>query len=72
MRGLVEALQGRLRVIQLNVDEEVGRRARTVYGTEKVPAVIMLSAGGSEVYRSEGKLPRTGEIREKLAELEAA
>ena len=70
MHGLESSPAGRLRVIHLNVDDEVGQRARAVYGVEKVPTVILLNAGGSEVYRTEGKLPRTGQIRETLASVE--
>jgi hypothetical protein len=67
--GLEKELTGRMQVIRLNVDEEVGRRARAVYSVEKVPTVILLNRSGSEVYRTEGKLPRTGQIREELAEM---
>ena len=70
MHGLESSLAGRLRVIRLNVDDEVGRRARAVYGIEKVPTILLLNAAGSEVYRTEGKLPRTGRIRETLVSVE--
>lgn len=71
MHGLEQELAGRLQVLRLNVDDEVGTRARSVYAVEKVPTVILLNRAGSEVYRTEGKLPRTAQIREELAELEA-
>jgi thioredoxin-like negative regulator of GroEL len=70
VHGLETGLAGRLRVIRLNIDDQVGQRARAVYGVEKVPTVILLNAAGSEAYRTEGKLPRTGQIRETLATLE--
>ena len=63
MHGLEEEFAGRLQVIRLNVDDEAGQRARAVYEVEKVPTVILLNQGGSEMYRTEGKLPRTGQIR---------
>jgi hypothetical protein len=66
VRGLERELSGRLRVLHLNVDDEVGRRARVVFGVEKVPTVILLNADGSEIYRNEGRLPRGGQIRAKL------
>ena len=69
MGGLEKELTGQLQVIRLNVDDEVGRRARAVYSVEKVPTVVLLNRSGSEVYRTEGKLPRTGQIREKLSEM---
>ena len=71
MGGLEQELAGRLRVVWLNVDDGVGQRARAVYGNEKVPTLVLLNASGSETYRTEGKLPRRGEIRQKLAEIEA-
>ena len=49
-----------------------GERARAVYSNEKVPTIILLNPAGSEVYRTEGKLPRTGKIRDKLAEVESS
>ena len=72
MRGLEQELEGRVQVVRLNVDDGVGERARAVYGVEKVPTVILLAGSGSEVYRTEGKLPRRAEIRSKLAEIETA
>lgn len=71
MHGLEQDLAGRLQVIRLNVDEAVGERARSVYAIEKVPTVILLNRSGSEVYRTEGKLPRVGQIREKVDEIAA-
>ncbi len=71
MRGLEQELSGRLQVVRLEVDDGVGQRARAVYGVEKVPTVILLAASGSEVYRTDGKLPRRTEIRSKLADIEA-
>jgi hypothetical protein len=71
VHGLEGELAGRLRVLRLDVDDAVGQRAKVVYGVEKVPTVILLNRSGSEVYRTEGKLPRRGEIRVKLAEIEA-
>lgn len=71
MDGLERALGERLRVIRLNVDEAVGARARAVYGVDKVPTTILLNPAGSEVYRAEGKLPRGGQLREKLEAIEA-
>ena len=60
-------MAGRLQVIRLNVDDEAGQRARAVYEVEKVPTVILLNLGGSEMYRTVGMLPRTGQSREKVA-----
>lgn len=70
MDGLERALGERLQVIRLNIDDTVGARARAVYGVQKVPTTILLNPAGSEVYRAEGKLPRVGQIREKLAAIE--
>ena len=69
MRGLERELSGQAEVIRLNVDEEVGRQARAVYHNQKVPTIILLDGEAREVYRTEGKLPRVREIRERLAAL---
>ena len=71
MGGLEQELGGRLQVIRLSVDDAAGQRARAVYDVEKVPTVILLNRDGSEVYRTEGKLPRSSQIRDRLAEIEA-
>ena len=65
--GLEEELTERARVIRLNVAEPPGERALERYGFQRVPAIILFDATGNEVYRSEGKLPRKGQIREALA-----
>ena len=67
MGGLERELGDRVQVVRLNVDDEVGQRARVVFGVQKVPTIILLNADGSEIYRTEGKLPRTQEIRETLS-----
>jgi len=72
VHGLARELGERLRIIELNVNEAIGARARAVYSNDKVAAIILLNAAGSEVYRTEGKLPRTGQVREKLAKIEAS
>jgi hypothetical protein len=65
--GLEGELGNRVQVVRLNVDDEVGQRARVVFGAQKVPTIILLNADGSEIYRTEGKLPRTQAIRESLS-----
>ena len=67
MHGLERELAGRVQVIHLDVDDDVGRQARAVYGNEKVPTIILLGPTGSEVYRTEGQLPRRDQIREQVA-----
>ena len=69
MHGLERDLTGRARVIRLNVGDEPGLRARERFGTEKVPAVILLDGAGREVYRTEGKLPRREQIFAALDDL---
>ena len=55
-------------MLRLNVADEAGERTQEHFGTEKVPTVILLDAGGNEIYRTEGKLPRKQQIREALAQ----
>jgi hypothetical protein len=63
---LEQELAGRARVIRLNVADPAGEQARGTYGTQKVPAIILLDGTGREIYRSEGKLPRKQQIRDAL------
>jgi len=70
VHGLARELGERLRIVELNVNEAIGQRARAVYSNDKVPTIILLNAAGSEDYRTEGKLPRTGRIRETLVSVE--
>lgn len=67
MRGLERELGDQVEVIRLNLDQEVGRQARAIYRNQKVPTLILLDGEGREIYRTEGKLPRVGQIREQLA-----
>ena len=53
-------------MIRLNVAEPAGERAHQRYATQKLPAIILLDGSGAEIYRTEGKLPRKGQIREAL------
>ena len=53
-------------MLRLNVADEAGERAQEHFGAEKVPTIILLDAGGNEIYRTEGKLPRKQQIREAL------
>ena len=46
--------------------EPAGERAHEEYGTDKLPALILLDGTGQEIYRTEGKLPRKRQIREAL------
>ncbi len=71
MHGLERDLDGRARVVRLNVAEDPGQPARQRFGTEKVPAIVLLDGAGREVYRTEGKLPRRQQIFEALDALSA-
>ena len=71
MHGLERDLDGRARVVRLNLAEEPGQRAHERFGTAKVPALILLDGAGREVYRTEGKLPRRQQLFEALDGLPA-
>jgi hypothetical protein len=60
--GLERELAGRAEVLRLNVDDEIGQRAREQFGTGLVPAVILLDGRGNQLHRTEGKLPRRAQI----------
>ena len=65
--GLERELAGRATVVRLNVDDQAGAEARARFGTEKVPAIILLDADGAQRYRTEGKLPRRQAILDAIA-----
>lgn len=64
--GLERELRGRVRVVRLNVDDAAGAEARVRFGTQKVPTIILLDADGTQLYRTEGKLPRRAAILEAV------
>jgi thiol-disulfide isomerase/thioredoxin len=59
---LERELDGHAEILRLNIAEEVGQRAHQRFGTTMVPAIILLDGRGTELYRTEGKLPRRQEI----------
>ena len=67
--GLERELAGRAEVVRLNVDDRAGAEARARFGTEKVPAIILLDADDTERYRTEGKLPRRAAILASLPDV---
>jgi hypothetical protein len=64
--GLEKELAGRAQIIRLNVADPAGQEAWNRYLIQKVPAIVLLDETGVEIYRTEGKLPRKGQIREAL------
>lgn len=54
--GLEQELQGRLLVIRLNVQEEVGRELAALYEFQYTPTFIFFDAEGNEVWREVGRL----------------
>ncbi|MFN8634081.1 MAG: hypothetical protein U0893_09515 [Chloroflexota bacterium] len=64
--GLERDLEGRARVVRLNVAEPVGAEAQRRFGTAKVPAIIVLGRDGAQVYRTEGKVPRRQAILDAI------
>ncbi|HYU19091.1 MAG TPA: hypothetical protein VEQ11_10370 [Chloroflexota bacterium] len=67
MDGLETELGERARLIRLNIAEEAGHQALREYGVKKVPTLLLLDDRGTERYRTEGRLPRKGQIKELLA-----
>jgi len=56
--GLERELTGRVQILRLNVADEAGQRAQEHFGTTKLPVVVLLDGHGTELYRTQGKLPR--------------
>ena len=56
MDGIEQDYAGRLLVIRLNIQEEVGRELAPFFGFEFTPTFIFFDAQGTELWRSVGDL----------------
>ena len=54
--GIEQDYAGRLLVIRLNIQEEVGRELAPLFGFEFTPTFIFFDAQGTELWRSVGDL----------------
>ena len=54
--GIEQEYEGRLLVIRLNIQEQVGRELAPVFGFEYTPTFIFFDAQGNELWRSVGSL----------------
>jgi thioredoxin-related protein len=54
--GIEQEYNGRLLVIRLNIQEQVGRELAPVFGFEYTPTFIFFDAQGNELWRSVGSL----------------
>lgn len=54
--GIEKEYDGRLLVIRLNIQEEVGRELAPVFMFEYTPTFIFFDAQGNELWRSVGSL----------------
>jgi len=62
---LERQLEGRLEVIRLNIQENVGRELAPVYGFRVTPTFIFFDAEGKELWRQEGGL-NTQRVQDSL------
>ena len=56
MDGLEKELGSRLRIVRVNVQDQVGRELAPVYHFEYTPTFIFFDARGQEVWRSIGEI----------------
>lgn len=54
--GLEQELQGRVRFIRLDIQQEVGRELAPLYDFQYTPTFIFFDAQGNEVWREVGRL----------------
>ena len=54
--GVEQEYKGKLMVIRLNIQEQVGRELAPVYMFEYTPTFIFFDAQGNELWRSVGNL----------------
>ena len=57
-----QSLNGKAKLIRLNLRESVGRELWNTYTLTVVPAFVVFDANGREVWRQEGKYPDTHQI----------
>jgi len=72
VRGLERDLAGRVRLVRLNVGDQVGAEARQQLGIDIVPALILYDGAGRQIDRTEGKLPSRERIQRALENVEPA
>ncbi|GIK08372.1 MAG: hypothetical protein JETCAE02_18040 [Anaerolineaceae bacterium] len=63
--GLEKELAGKLILIRLNIQENVGRELAPVYGFQYTPTFIYFDAQGNELWRQVGGLD-TERVRESV------
>ena len=56
MDGLEKELGSKLRIVRVNVQDQVGRELAPVYHFEYTPTFIFFDARGQEVWRSIGEI----------------
>jgi hypothetical protein len=66
IKGLERELAGRAQVVRLNIAEPPGAEAEARYGATKVPVILVLDTDGTELYRTEGKVPRRQALLDAL------
>jgi len=54
--GLEREYEGRLRVLRLDVQSQVGRELAPLYGFQYTPTFILFDAAGNELWRQIGGL----------------
>lgn len=63
--GLEKELEGKLLIIRLNIQENVGRELAPLYGFEFTPTFIFFDAQGRELWRQVGSLD-TDKVRQSV------
>jgi hypothetical protein len=66
VNGIEKDLQGRAKVIRLNLLSSLGREVARSYGVTAVPATIIFDGAGTLRYRHEG-IPNRKQIVEEVA-----
>ena len=65
MDGLEREYAGRLLIIRLDIQSEVGRELAPVYGFQYTPTFVFFDAAGTELWRQVGGLD-AGRLRQSL------
>ena len=66
MDGLESELGSKLKILRINVQENVGRELAPVYDFEYTPTYIFFDAKGNEVWRSIGEIDPQ-QVRDSVA-----
>jgi hypothetical protein len=71
VNGIEKDLEGRAKVVRLNLLSKLGRELARAYGVTAIPAMIVFDGGGQVHYSQQG-LPNRQQIVKEVGQLSAS